>query len=148
MSNYIDTYYKDANDNVFYLSAQDLKNLDAGIAPSPIQSDWVIITYEEAMAIANPPYIPTQAETISEISYAIQQALDAGAQAWGYDNMVTASSYVMSTSAQYAADALALIAWRDNVWEWAMPLFPSIVAGESSDTFMIDMPVQPAQPAV
>ena len=148
MANYVDNYYKDSNNNVYFLSAQDQQNIADGLCPTPIKSDWVVITYEEAMAIANPPYVPTQQDTINAICYAIQNALNLGAQAWGYDDMVTAATYATSTNEQYAADAAALIGWRDAVWAWAIPQFPDVVAGTDPKDFIANMPAQPAQPSV
>jgi hypothetical protein len=98
----------------------------------------------QAQALQNPA--PTQAETVSSITLAIQQSLDAGAKAWGYDNIVSAASYASSTNTQYAADAKALIGWRDAVWAWAIPQFATVAAGTDPTAFMATMPAQPAQP--
>lgn len=112
------------------------------------QASGLIITSD---SVGNPilvPYTPTLDETLSAINTAIQSALDSGAQKWGYANMVTACSYVGSNNAQYAADALALSDWRDSVWAWAYPLYPSVTPGESPATFMATMPPQPPKPVV
>jgi hypothetical protein len=92
------------------------------------------------------PIVSTQAETVSNITSAIQQSLDVGAKAWGYDSIVSAASYASSTNAQYAVDAKALIGWRDAVWAWAIPQFATVVAGTDPQTFMVNMPIQPTQP--
>jgi hypothetical protein len=114
-----------------------------------IQSDVAQIGWTYANGTftdPTPSYVPTQQETIDAISYAIQQALDAGAKAWGYDNIVSAASYANSTNTQYAADAKALIGWRDAVWAWAIPQFATVAAGTDPTAFMATMPAQPAQP--
>ena len=67
---------------------------------------------------------------------------------WGYDNVISAASYAASTNKQYAADAAALIGWRDEVWAWATPQFPNVTAGETPESFMATMPAQPEQPKV
>lgn len=94
------------------------------------------------------PPPPTQEQTITIISNAIELALDTGAIIWGYSSIVSAASYVASTNKQYAADASALIEWRDEVWAWAIPQFPNVIAGETPESFMATMPAQPAQPKV
>lgn len=88
----------------------------------------------------------TVEQTIGAISSSIKLSIDAVAKKWGYDNIVSAASYANSSNKQYSADAAALISWRDAVWVWATQLFPSVVAGQSPDEFMKNMPAQPAQP--
>jgi hypothetical protein len=90
----------------------------------------------------------TLEQIIILIKSAIQSKLDTGARSWGYFDIVSGTSYVSSTNRQYAADAQALIAWRDSVWEWAIPLFSGIQGGEDIPTFLQNMPAQPAQPTV
>lgn len=97
--------------------------------------------------LVDPPP-PTVDETITTISNAIQAKLDEGAQAWGYDSIVAGATYINSTNPQFAADAQALIDWRDAVWDWAIAKFPSVTAGEDPAVFMVDMPPQPAKPVV
>jgi len=97
------------------------------------------------------PYAPpvfTKEQIVAILSSAIQSALDAGSQVWGYDSLASAISYLNSTIAQYTADAKALIAWRDTVWSWAIPQFANITAGELPTTFMAAMPVQPTKPVI
>jgi len=94
-------------------------------------------------------YTPTtQADTIEIISREISSILDQGAKAWGYDSIVSATSYASSANLQYAADAKALSDWRDTVWAWAIPLFPSVVAGQDPAAFLQNIPKQPTQPVV
>jgi len=99
-------------------------------------------------AIVNSPTYDKQriAQAVSNINAAIQAKLDGGASDWGYDNLATAASYATSSNTQYAADAKALIDWRDAVWAWAIPKFSDVTPGEDPATFMQDMPVQPPQP--
>lgn len=115
-------------------------------ATIPDGTDIQSVHWNGTAIIPNPS--PTLEETISIISSEIQSALDAGAQKWNYQDLATAASYANSTIPQYAADAKALIAWRDAVWSWAIPQFATIVAGTDPQTFMANMPVQPTQPKV
>ena len=112
------------------------------------QSKGQIITADANGYPINVAPTVTQAETIDIISIDIQQVLDTGAKKWGYDSIAAAASYATSSNAQYAADAKALIDWRDTVWAWAIAKFPSVTPGENPSTFMADMPVQPVQPVV
>lgn len=90
--------------------------------------------------------LAAQKATVNLISDFIQSELDAGAAKWGYDSIVSAASYLNSATPQYAADAKALTGWRDSVWNWAFPQFPSVIAGTSPQTFTATMPAQPSQP--
>jgi hypothetical protein len=84
---------------------------------------------------------------------ALQQALDAGAQAWGYDTLISAASYTNSTAPQFAAEAAALVAWRDDVWLWAAALQQAVQQGQTPypatvPELLAAMPQQPARPVI
>lgn len=105
---------------------------------------------------ANPPKPPapsalSTAQTIAIYEAALQGVLDAGAQAWGYDSVISAASYAASTNAQFKAEAAALIAWRDAVWVWAAAQLAAIQGGTqamptTAAAFIAQMPAQPARP--
>lgn len=57
--------------------------------------------------------------TEDDAAAAIQNALDAKAQEYLYDNIFTATTYTNSTNPRFKADADAFIKWRDEVWVWA-----------------------------
>ena len=148
-----------------YFTASPISFLDDDI--NIIPSDAVEITQEQWQSLlesqskgliikadlngnpvaVNPPG-PTYDQTVINISNALQATLDTGAINWGYNSIVSAASYAASINKQYAADAAALIGWRDEVWAWATPQFPNVAAGESPATFMATMPAQPEQPKV
>lgn len=76
---------------------------------------------------------------------AAKETLDSFAQSWGYDNIVSACSYANSTNEKFKAEALALISWRDAIWE--------IVANVGSATQTVEafkalLPVAPNRPIV
>jgi len=75
------------------------------------------------------PYVPSQAALIQGFATALQAALDAQARAWQYDSMLSASTYVTSAVAKYAAEAKALVAWRDTAWANADALLAAVQAG-------------------
>ncbi|MES2587022.1 MAG: hypothetical protein V4536_08895 [Pseudomonadota bacterium] len=92
-----------------------------------------------------------QAQTIATYQSAAQNLLDSVAKSWGYDSVVSAASYASSTNAQFKAEALALITWRDEVWGSAYALLASIEGGKKSapksvDDFLAGLPLAPDRP--
>jgi hypothetical protein len=63
----------------------------------------------EASRIAPPP-------TLSDFQRAVEAHVVAVARSRGYHSDVSCASYVGSTSAAWAAEAAAFVAWRDDVW--------------------------------
>jgi hypothetical protein len=61
------------------------------------------------------PYFPP-ALTAADYIAATQTHLDAHAQAWGYDDLKSACTYLGDPYARFAAEALALRNWRSEVW--------------------------------
>ena len=106
-----------------------------------IDDGWTDIT-------GNWPPKVTQKQTQDTLSSAVTSALNDGAQSWGYDSIESGASYINSTNAQYSADAKALIAWRDKVWQWAIPELATVQPGTPVGQFLADMPALPPQPKV
>ena len=84
---------------------------------------------------------------------AIQSAMDAYAKFWGYDNVVSAITYLNSTNSQWKAEAQALNAWRDSVWLWANAQLVAITANPSLmptdiQAFVAGIPKAPVRPQV
>ena len=94
-----------------------------------------------------PPAV-TQKQTQDTLSSVVTSAINDGAQQWGYDSIESAVSYINSTNPQYVADATALIAWRDQVWGWAIPKLANVQPGTTAAQFLADMPNLPPQPKV
>lgn len=133
-------YFKDPNNQQVF-GYDETDGNQGYLIQKAIDSGW-----EDVTSSWPPP--PTLDQTTATITASIQMALDGVAQSWGYDNLAIAATYATSTNVQYAADASSLIEWRDKVWMWAIPLFPSITAGESPKTFMVGMPEKPSQPKI
>jgi hypothetical protein len=100
---------------------------------------------------------PTQAAILSAAQEAFenaaQESLDATARAWGYDSLLSAASYATSAVAQFRAEALALIAWRDAVWGAAYTIQAAVSAGEqalpaTAATFVALLPGSPERPSL
>lgn len=126
-------------------------NLPFHIHPRATPKEWALIApaLNDSSAYVQPYAAPTlsPADLIALGENAIQQALDAGARAWGYDSLLTATSYANSTNAQFKAEAEALIGWRDNVWQWARVL-ESGTLPSSIDNLLAQMPAQPNRPVI
>jgi hypothetical protein len=94
-----------------------------------------------------PPQL-SQDQTREICSNSLGSAINDGAMQWGYYSIESAATYLNSSNPQYVADAQALIAWRDTVWEWAIPKLEVIVPGTTPAEFLADMPDLPPQPKV
>lgn len=101
------------------------------------------------------PYVdtPTSVQIIANYESAAQVQLDSVAQSWGYDSVVSAASYVGSSNPQYKADALALIAWRDTVWQATYAIEAAVTAGtqvmpSTHTAFVALLPAPPSRPIV
>jgi hypothetical protein len=94
----------------------------------------------------NWPPTETQAQAQDRLSPSVTSAINDGAQAWGYDDIVSAVSYLTSTNPQYVKEAQALNQWRDQVWAWAIPALNSVQPNEAVGQFLATMPAAPTRP--
>jgi len=127
--------YAEANGTDTKVEVADDFNLEPG-AWKLSGSDWV--------AYAAPL-------TVASCEAALQAELDAGAQAWGYDSVISAASYASSSNPQFKAEALAQIERRDATWAWAAQELAAFQGGtqtmpSSTAAFVALMPVRPARP--
>lgn len=74
----------------------------------------------------------------------VDQFLDDTVQTKDYKNILHACSYVESTTQQYKTEALAIIAWRDLVWQQAYQIQNDILAGQrtipTEQEFIAELP--------
>lgn len=75
-----------------------------------------------------------RAATPAETDYeaAIQSLVDATATERKFRDGVTMASYVNSTNPQWAAEAIAFVAWRDGVWAYAYSELDKVMTGQRS----------------
>ena len=76
--------------------------------------------YEAWCAAGNTPEPlphPTLADAAAALTVDVQSWLDATAGQNGYDSLASCISYSGSSIAQWQADAVAALAWRDAVWQ-------------------------------
>ena len=76
---------------------------------------------------------------------ATQNLLNSTAQSWGYDNMVSAVSYVGSNNAQFSAEGTALSNWRDTIWAKVIEIEAGPLPATTQD-FLLLLPPAPAKP--
>ncbi len=80
---------------------------------------------EVAPHVPPPPPDPTL-----PFAAAIQAHLDATARARGYDGALSITTYIGSSIPQWAAEAAAFFAWRDQVWAYAYTELAKVQAGQ------------------
>lgn len=73
---------------------------------------------------------PARALTVEDYEEAIQAHVDQTARSRLFRDGVTLASYVASTNPQWAAEAVAFVAWRDAVWAHAYAELAKVQAGE------------------
>lgn len=75
----------------------------------------------------------------------IQARIDATARERQYDSGATLAGYVNSTVPQWAAEATAFVAWRDDVWAYALVELDKVTSGTREqptvDEFLAELPV-------
>ncbi|WP_367354176.1 hypothetical protein [Agrobacterium pusense] len=78
---------------------------------------------EEVIAFLNPV-------TITNYENAIQNLVDTTAREKQFRDGVTLASYIGSTIPKWAAEAMAFVAWRDNVWRYSYGELAKVQAGK------------------
>ncbi|MFC6488039.1 hypothetical protein [Nitratireductor sp. GCM10026969] len=116
----------DAEPRVFYVSTLDESEIPA----------LVELTI-------NPPAAPV-GPSVDDFRRAVQSHLDAKAQERQYDDAFTLTTYVSSTNVAWAAEAQAFVAWRDQVWGYALGELDKVTTGERAaptvDGFIAELP--------
>lgn len=69
------------------------------------------------------------APTVADYVAAVQVMLDTTARQRNYDNIQSACTYAASTNAQFKAEGLACLAWRDQVWAQCYADLAQVQAG-------------------
>lgn len=95
-----------------------------------INGEYVDLTQEELTDYNNRMIAWTAGENqriLDSYVTATQEIIDQAAQAKGYDNGFSCASYVTSTNPQWAAEAQAFVAWRDQVWNYGLEIYDSVV---------------------
>lgn len=132
-------YFKDTKSSVY--GYDEIVESQLSYIQEAISAGWQEITG------AWPPSETLEA-TQERLSSLLTSAINDGAKQWGYDDIISAASYIDSTNPQYVAEAKALISWRDTVWAWGIPALAAATPGESAAQFLAGMPDFPQRPVV
>lgn len=89
------------------------------------------------------PPKPSAEEALFAFESEAKRIVKEVAKSWGYDDMNSAASYVHSRNERFAAEARALLDWRDSVWLWIEEHSQQIMDGE-----FLDKSVQSSLPAL
>lgn len=89
-------------------------------------ADWKYING----ALVNDPITETMAQTQARLTALIQSHIDATARSRNYDSALSCVSYVNSTVPQFAAEAAAMVEWRDACWITAVTVLGQILANQ------------------
>ncbi|WP_293839865.1 hypothetical protein [uncultured Phascolarctobacterium sp.] len=68
----------------------------------------------------------------AQFTKAVQKWMDAKAQERGYDNIISACTYVYSSDAVFAKEGAAAKEWRDKVWRYCYDVVAQVVSGSRS----------------
>ena len=128
-------------------------NIDCGIEHP--QFGWIPFTaseddpeehgrliYAAALEIGPAEYVPPSvdpAATIATFTAAIRNHVDAVAQAKNYDNAWSLAGYASSTIPEWAEQAQTFVAWRDQVWLFALAEMQVIQAGDKPVPTVADL---------
>lgn len=98
------------------------------------------VPVEDGEPVANHPGL----NPVDVYRLEIQAMIDAKANERQYDSGATLASYVNSTIEQWAAEAQAFVAWRDQVWVYALAELNKVRSGEreqpSVEDFLNELP--------
>ena len=75
----------------------------------------------------------------ADYSSAIQTHVDATARARGYSDGYGLASYLASQVPQWAAEAIAFVAWRDAVWLYAYQELSKVQAGQRAQPAVTEL---------
>ena len=94
-----------------------------------------LVEYDPAHPpVEAPAPAPTVAERIATLAVRVQAALDAAAQALGYDDIKTAVTYADEPAvAKFEAEGKALRAWRSLVWAKCYEVLGQWQAGQVAE---------------
>ncbi len=98
-------------------------------------------TYDGEIFITPPPLPPSERAYID----AVQRHLDEGAQARGYDGILSAASYASSPHPRFGGEGLAFLSWRDAVWDYCYGVLADVQAEQRAapaiDELLAELPV-------
>ena len=113
------------------LIAVNLGDMIAYVPDDPESTERQAIAAWEAEGNVIPAYSEeTPTPTITDYENAIQNLVDETAREKQFRDGVTLASYIGSTIPRWAAEAMAFVAWRDNVWRYSYGELAKVQAGQ------------------
>lgn len=104
-----------------------------------------IVADADGRPIAIDPSPPTVEERQRALIDAVQRHMDAGAQARGYDGILSATSYATSTHPTFGPEGIAFRDWRDTVWAYCHQVRSEVEAGRrampEAEDLIAELPV-------
>jgi hypothetical protein len=92
--------------------------------------DWVVVNHPYTPPAPPPP-------TIEQLIAAVDAHVEGVAQSMDYKSAAHCAGYVTSTIPQWAAEAQAFVAWRDQVWLTAYSLDPENLPATVADALAL-----------
>lgn len=90
------------------------------------------------------PEPPTSEQVTEGFRLAIQRHVDSQAISRRYESGNSLATYVSSTNPDWAAEAVAFVAWRDAVWAYAYAEMDKVLDGEREqptvEEFLSELP--------
>lgn len=101
--------------------------------------------WEHGEWVEHPPEAPEPLPpTLEDYENAIQATVDAAAKTKLFRDGVTLASYTASTNPQWAAEAVAFVAWRDQIWAYSYTELAKVQAGQRDqptvEEFLTELP--------
>jgi NCAIR mutase (PurE)-related protein len=118
-------YFQNPNDSNKVYAYDTTDSTQASLITAATTAGWVEVT-------GSWPPAPTTTQIQAGYAAALSSAIDTVAQAWQYDNIYTAATYLTSSVAQFQNEAKALVAWRDTAWNNAQTLLAQVTAGTAT----------------
>lgn len=109
-------HYKDLNNKLHFIDDEQYENL--------LPLGCVKITDEELSDLTQ----PTLEQVIAQFEAGVQAHLDVSAQEAGYDNILTACSYVGAPN-PFEAESKTFVTWRGKVWAYCFGEMQKVIAG-------------------
>jgi hypothetical protein len=81
--------------------------------------------------------------SLADFDAAIRANIDTVARERDFDSATDAAAYTQSTQAEWSAESLAFIAWRDQVWLYASDKLAKVQSGQTAPTieeFLAEIP--------
>jgi len=119
-----------------------------GAVRYPVGAWWVDAldgepTEQDVSDFFAPP--KTQDEIRASLEAVLDAHVDATARSMGYRSSESCAGYAASTDPVFQAEALAFIAWRDDLWRSAIAVMQAVMAGQreipTAAELVAEMPV-------